>query len=70
MIKLTRLSGEPFILNADLIKYVEECPDTILTLTSSDHIVVGESPEEVLRLTLEYQQSKRLIPSPAPGGVG
>lgn len=69
MIKLTRLHGEPFILNAELIKYVEQCPDTILTLTSGDHIVVGETPDEVMRLTLEYHQSKHLIPS-TPGGVG
>ncbi|TWT31214.1 Flagellar protein (FlbD) [Posidoniimonas corsicana] len=62
MIKLTRLNGEPFILNAELIKYVEKCPDTILTLTTGDHIVVGESPDEVLRAAVEYQQSKLLIP--------
>ncbi|TWT77225.1 Flagellar protein (FlbD) [Posidoniimonas polymericola] len=62
MIKLTRLSGEPFILNAELIKYVEKCPDTILTLTTGDHIVVGETPEQVLRAAVEYQQSKNLIP--------
>ncbi len=64
MIKLTRLSGEPFILNAELIKYVEKCPDTILTLTTGDHIVVGESPEVVLSRALEYHQSKHLIPAP------
>ncbi len=62
MIKLTRLDGEEFILNADLIKYVEQRPDTFITLTGNDRIVVSESPEEVLRRTVEYQRSKRLIP--------
>jgi uncharacterized protein YlzI (FlbEa/FlbD family) len=28
MIKLTRLGGEEFILNAELIRYVESRPDT------------------------------------------
>lgn len=65
MIKLTKLGGEPFILNAELIKYVEKCPDTILTLTTGDHIVVGETPDEVLRAAVEYQQSKRLFPPAA-----
>ncbi|HAC91712.1 MAG TPA: flagellar protein, partial [Planctomycetaceae bacterium] len=32
MIKLTRLDGQAFILNADLIRYVEQKPDTFVTL--------------------------------------
>lgn len=63
MIKLTRLDGEPFILNAELIKYVEARPDTYVTLTSGDRVVVGQSPDEVLRLAVEYQQSKQLWPA-------
>ncbi len=62
MIKLTRLDGESFILNADLIKYVEQRPDTFITLTTGDRIVVTESPEDVLRLTIDYQRNKRLLP--------
>lgn len=62
MIKLTRLDGEAFLLNAELIKYVESRPDTFITLTTGDRVVVGESPDEVLRQTVEYQQTKHLIP--------
>lgn len=62
MIQLTRLDGEPFILNADLIKYVEHRPDTFITLTGNDRIVVAETPEEVLQRTLEYHRNKRLLP--------
>src|SRR5689334_19624460 len=35
MIKLTRLGGEVFVLNADLIRYVEARPDTFITLTNN-----------------------------------
>jgi len=62
MIKLTRLDGEAFILNADLIKYVEQRPDTFITLTSNDRIVVTETPGEVLQRTIDYQRNKRLLP--------
>ena len=62
MIKLTRLDGEPFILNADLIKYIEQRPDTFITLTTDDRIVVTESPDEVMRRTIDYQRNKRLLP--------
>lgn len=62
MIKLTRLDGQPFILNADLIRYVEERPDTFVTLTSGDRIVVSEPMERVVELTLDYQQRKAMLP--------
>ena len=62
MIKLTRLDGEAFILNAELIKYVEQRPDTFITLTLGDRIVVAETPEEVLERTIEYHRNKRLLP--------
>lgn len=62
MIKLRRLDGENFILNADLIKYVEQRPDTFITLTTGERIVVLETPEEVLERAIDYQRNKRLIP--------
>ena len=62
MIKLTHLDGEPFILNAELIRYVEARPDTFITLTSGERIVVAESMDEVLRRAVAYQQAKHLIP--------
>jgi len=64
MIKLTNLSGEPFLLNAELIRYVEARPDTFITLTSGDRVVVAESMDDVLHRAVQYQQSKHLIPPP------
>jgi flagellar protein FlbD len=66
MIKLTHLDGEPFILNAELIRYVEARPDTFITLTSGERVVVRESMDEVLRRAVAYQQAKHLIPPPQP----
>lgn len=65
MIRLSRLDGEAFLLNAELIKYVESRPDTFITLTTGDRLVVSQSPEDVMRLTLEYHQSKGLLPPAA-----
>ena len=70
MIKLTRLSGEPFILNAELIEYVEARPDTFVTLTTGQRVVVAESMDEVMRRAVAYQQAKHLIPPPAYRPVG
>ncbi len=68
MIKLTRLAGEPFVLNAEMILYVESRPDTFITLAGGERIVVGESMDEVIRRAVAYQRSKYLIPTAA--GMG
>ena len=65
MIKLTRLSGEEFVLNAEQIRYVETLPDTFITLNGGDRIVVRESMNEVLLRAIRYQQTKSLIPQAA-----
>ena len=64
MIKLTRLDGEPFVLNAELIRYIESRPDTFVTLTSGDRIVVAESMDEVVERAVQYQQQKHFLPMP------
>ena len=64
MIKLTRLDGEAFVLNAELIKYVEQRPDTFITLTSGDRIVVGEKMDDVIEQAVLYQQRKHFMPPP------
>jgi flagellar protein FlbD len=66
MIKLTRLDGQPFILNADLIRFVEQRPDTYVTLVSGERIVVSEAMDSVVDLAIEYQQRKAMLPSFMP----
>jgi uncharacterized protein YlzI (FlbEa/FlbD family) len=45
-IQLTRLINKPLTVNSDLIKFVEHSPDTLVTLTTSEKIVV----QEIIRL--------------------
>ena len=66
MIKLTRLDGAAFVLNAEMIRYVESKPDTFITLTSGDRIIVREDVDEVMDRALQYQQSKYLLPPNPP----
>lgn len=65
MIKLTRLNGEQFVVNADLIRFVESRPDTYVTLTTEDRFIVREPLDEVVRRTVEYARSIRLLPRAA-----
>jgi flagellar protein FlbD len=65
MIRLTRFGGEAFLLNAELIQYVESRPDTFITLTTGERLTVVEPMDEVLRRVMVYQRAKHLAPPPA-----
>jgi len=68
MIKLTRIDGEPFVLNAELIRYVEKRPDTFITLTTGERIIVSESMDAVVDLAIRYQQQKHWMSPVAAAG--
>jgi flagellar protein FlbD len=57
MIRLTRLNNQPLTVNSDLIKFVEQSPDTLITLITGEKIVVRESAEEVLSRLVEFRRS-------------
>ena len=63
MIKATRLNGKEFVLNAELILFVESTPDTVVTLSDREKVVVKEPVDEVVRRVVEYQRSLRLLKS-------
>lgn len=56
MIELTRLNGHPIVINAELIKLVEQNPDTVITLVTGDKLVVREPASEVMRRVLVYRR--------------
>ena len=57
MIKLTRLNNQPLVVNSDLIKSMENSPDTVLTLVTGDKIIVRESAEQVLERVIEFRRA-------------
>lgn len=56
MIKLTRFDGSEVAVNAELIKFVEAAPDTIVTLTSDQKILVLEDVDEVIEKVVDYRR--------------
>ena len=57
MIKLTRLDGRAFVLNAELIETFEATPETVITLIiDKKRVVVRESVDEVLEKIAHYKR--------------
>lgn len=57
MVKVTRLNGTAIVINADLIEFVEEIPDTIVSLTTGKKIMVKENSEEIIDKVTRYKRS-------------
>ena len=57
MIRVTRLNGERFALNPDLVERVEGHPDTVVFLVEGTKYIVTESVDEVLVEIREYRAS-------------
>ena len=59
MISLTRINGNGFVLNSDLIEHIEMTPDSVVTLTNGQKFVVRESSDEVVRRVIRFRRAIR-----------
>ncbi|MDI3309948.1 MAG: flagellar FlbD family protein [Thermoanaerobacterium sp.] len=56
MISVTKLNGDEFIVNADMIEFIEETPDTVISLISGKKVVVKEKKDDIIRKVIEYKR--------------
>jgi len=61
VITLTRLNGTRFVINAELIRTVEERPDTTIVLINGETFIVRERMEEVVARAIEYGRMIRVF---------
>lgn len=66
MIRLSRLKGEPLVLNSDLIEHIETTPDTVITLTTGQKFMVQEAPDEIVARIIDF---RRQIHAPEPSSL-
>lgn len=57
MIYVTRLNHTPIVLNSDLIEQIEMTPDTVISLTTGQKIMVLETSDEVIDRVVTYRRS-------------
>lgn len=67
MITVTRLNNTELLINAEKIQSVKSTPDTVITFTNKDTIIVREPLEELSRKIIEYQRSIHLGSMIEPG---
>jgi flagellar protein FlbD len=62
MVRVTRLNHTPIMLNSDLIEHIEGTPDTLISLSNGQRLMVLESAEEIVNRVVEF---RRRIHAPA-----
>ena len=57
MIKVTRLNDSVMVINVEKIQSLQSTPDTVITFTNRDKIMVKEPMEEVSQRIVEYRRT-------------
>lgn len=57
MIKVTRLNDSVMVINVEKIQSLQSTPDTVITFTNNDRIMVKEPMEEVSQRIVEYRRA-------------
>lgn len=64
MIHLTRINHVPLVLNSDLIEHIETTPDTVISLTNGQKLLVLESSDEVIERVVQFRRA--IVAQPFP----
>jgi flagellar protein FlbD len=54
LIKVKRLNGKEFVVNAELIEFVESTPDTVISMVSGRKVVVEERVDVIIAKIIDY----------------
>ena len=56
MVMLTKLNGQSFTVNSDLIETLEQTPDTVIVMTTGNKYVVKETPEVIIEKIIQFKR--------------
>ena len=56
MIKLTRLNQSEVVVNVEMIEFVEETPDTLISLISGKKVLVTEPVDLIINRVIVYKK--------------
>lgn len=57
MIKVTKLNGETFYVNPYEIEFIEETPDTVISLKSGKKVLVVEKADAVINRMIDFYRA-------------
>ena len=61
MILLTKINNAQVVLNCDMMQSIEETPDTVITFSNGDKVVVKERMTEIIDRIVEFRRRIRQL---------
>jgi flagellar protein FlbD len=65
MINVTRLNRTPIVINSDLIEFIENTPDTVITMVGDKKMTILETAEDVVERIRSWRRSLQSPEYPA-----
>lgn len=56
MLEVTRLNGAIYFINPDMLLTVEATPDTVITLTNGEKLLVRETPAQLVERFTNFKR--------------
>jgi flagellar protein FlbD len=60
MIEVERINGQKLFINPDLIKLIEVMPDTVVTFTDGEKIILRSRPEDIINRIVQFRRHVQL----------
>jgi flagellar protein FlbD len=57
MVAVTGLNGAVFTINSDLIEHVESMPDTVITMTNGNKLMIREGLSELTAKVIAFRHA-------------
>lgn len=57
MIQLSKLNRDQVFVNPDLIRWIENRPDTVITFTDGHQLMVREKPDEIVQKIVQLRHA-------------
>jgi flagellar protein FlbD len=60
MIEVERVNGNKMLINPDLIKFIETTPDTVVTFTDGEKIMLRTLPDTIVKMIIAFRKKVTL----------
>lgn len=54
MVKLTKLNGEPIVINSEQIEFIEAIPESKVMMVDGRYYLVAEDLDQIVKKVVEY----------------
>jgi flagellar protein FlbD len=57
LLSLTRINRRPLMINCSLIEHIESTPDTVISLSTGEKVIVLEPADEVVARVVDHHRA-------------